>query len=702
MPKRDGLEVIVAYTALEKMRKKLEREFGRDVGPLEPWLASGAECGFDLKSAALRFIHNSCEGLRFDACIEEEEKRTGELQGTSLSYGQIPYNMQMDINRLCLERELERFIDSGATQDAYNVYYCFEEIFLKDCVDSKKLVDLLGECESSVSTLLMEHRDHYSHSVYVFVLGLAIFETNANFRRAFCSFYHLDDCDGADGPSSAAANFFLEFWGLTALFHDIGYPFELVFEQVMSYFGTGDDERGEGIPYIAYQNVAPMVEIGSETKDCLERLYGRRFSTINELLAYDTTQKLGEAYGFDEDYLRDLLDRKPVAPKDFAYYMDHGYFSAIRLFRALEGCLDNGAKDKGPAQPLTKAHVDALGAILLHYVVFRYSLAPCSGKDVANLRMELHPLAWLLMLTDELQCWDRTSYGRNTKCELHPMGIELDLSRNRIVACYLFDEREQAKIDAYHEEYVAWKKAGKPGRAPRLKAYSDFVRERGAFAADIEELVDTTSVPLTVLCVTAPVDRSSKHVYLSEGSFSHVRDFAVALNARYSHEGREGEVSAEELEAEFEALSLEYKLSNINQVKFFDRYLNAIRCFYTDRPVDFDLLEAFTPEQIARIAPMEHERWVREHQAMGWHHGDDYERADVPPDKDDRTYRKMLREQMRCHKLAMDGELTHEAILEHYQNLEEDDKGKDWLPFNNLLRLIEVFDGLRIYQLPHD
>ena len=115
----------MAYTALEKMRKKLEREFGRDVGPLEPWLASGAECGFDLKSAALRFIHNSCEGLRFDACIEEEEKRTGKLQGTSLSYGQIPYNMQMDINRLCLERELERFIDSGATQDAYDVYYCF-------------------------------------------------------------------------------------------------------------------------------------------------------------------------------------------------------------------------------------------------------------------------------------------------------------------------------------------------------------------------------------------------------------------------------------------------------------------------------------------------------------------------------------------------------------------------------------------------
>ena len=176
----------MAYTALERMRKRLAREFGSDVGPRQPALADGARDGFDLKSAALRLIHVRCEGLRFDADIEEAEERTGELQGTSRALGQIPYNMQMDINRLCLERELERFIDSGATRDAYNVFYCFVEIFLKGQGDSRAMVDLLGECESSVSTLLMEHRDHYSHSVYVFALGLAIFETNATFRRAFC------------------------------------------------------------------------------------------------------------------------------------------------------------------------------------------------------------------------------------------------------------------------------------------------------------------------------------------------------------------------------------------------------------------------------------------------------------------------------------------------------------------------------------
>ena len=689
----------MAYTALEKTRRANEQRFGNDVGPLQPALADGAQAGFDLKSAALRFIHESCEGLRLNAQIEEEEAQTGVLLGSSLAPNQIPYNMQMDINRLCLERELERFIDSGSTQDAYNVYYCFAEIFLSGYGSSKKLIELLNECESSVSTLLMEHRDHYSHSVYVFVLGLAIYETNANFRKVFDTFYGFDTNANANERSHEAACFFLEFWGLASLFHDIGYPFELVFEQVMSFFDVQDDNRGEGTPYIVYKNSRAMTELAPKAREHFERLYGRRFTTVNELLAYDITQKFGTTYGFTEDYLADLLEKKPVSPEDFAYYMDHGYFSAIRLYRELENGLVRDTKGTGCPQTLQAGHVDALSAILLHYVVFRYSLAPCSGRDEPRMPMELHPLAWLLILCDELQCWDRTAYGRNTKTELHPMDVEFDFRNDRIVAQYLFDEAEQDKIDAYHSAYIAWKKAGEHGSAPKLKAYSSFAGKRHGFVDDIEYLVDTTGVPLTVACVTASVDRSGKRAYLSDSSFLHVYDFAVTLNARYAHEGHEEEVSTQKLEAEFEALSLEYKLSNINQVKSFARYLDAIHCFYTDRSVDYDMLTEFTPEQIERIAPMEHERWVLEHQAMGWHHGDDYERVPVPHDMAEGPYRKMLREQMRCHKLMPDGQITPERILAQYQSLPESEKGKDWLPFSSMLRLIEQFDGLRLYRL---
>ena len=179
----------MAYTALEKMRKDNLAAYGKDVGPAQPALFGGGLERTDLKSAALRFLHERCEELKFDADVEKKENETGKLQGTSLKPNQIPYNMQMDINRLCLEKSLERFIESGVAEDAYDVYYCYLEIFFGHYGKSKKMVELLSEFESNGSSLLMKHRDHYSHSVYVFTLGLAIYETNRIYRRKFAEFY---------------------------------------------------------------------------------------------------------------------------------------------------------------------------------------------------------------------------------------------------------------------------------------------------------------------------------------------------------------------------------------------------------------------------------------------------------------------------------------------------------------------------------
>ena len=155
---------------------------------MQPSLHRSRKNGNDLMSAALRFLHNTCEGLGFDPSVEEQEDLTGICQGTGLKKGQVPYNMQMDVNRLCLERELERFIRSGVAEDAYNIYYCYLEMFFGHYGKSKKMVELLSEFEANGSSLLMKHRDHYSHSVYVFALGLAIYETNESYRRRFAEF----------------------------------------------------------------------------------------------------------------------------------------------------------------------------------------------------------------------------------------------------------------------------------------------------------------------------------------------------------------------------------------------------------------------------------------------------------------------------------------------------------------------------------
>ena len=687
----------MAYSAIEKMRKKNEQIYGKDVGPTQPALLDGAAAGFDLKSAALRFLHERCEGLLFDSHIEEEEERTGLYRGVSLAPGQIPYNMQMDVDRLCLERELEKFMDSAATQNAYTVFYCFLEIFFGNYGKYKKQVELLSEYESNGSSLLMKHQDHYTHSVFVFALGLAIYETNENFRRTFHSYYHFDQ------ESPRAAHFFLEYWGMTSLFHDIGYPFELTFEQVIAFFDADDDDRTANNPFIVYKNMETMTQLSPRAQEHFEKMYGRKFRTIDEVLAFDLTQKLGPFYSFSEEYLLKTLKKKPVMPESFCGYIDHAYFSSILLYHMLEAAMESGADEGRLTRPQVfgPAHIDALGAILLHYDLYSYSIAAGDGEPKPRLSMDMHPLAWLLLLCDELQCWDRTAYGRNSRKELHPMAVEFNFSENRICARYMYDEKEQDKIDKYLWAYVTWKQNGKCGVRPKLKTYSEMANEEKSFVKNIEQLVDTTCVPVTVVCDTAPVDRGNKQIYLSHSSFLHIHDFAVALNSRRALEEDEDENDVERsiMEKDFSTLSLEYKLSHINHVKAFSRYLNEIHCFYTDRQVDFDMLEAFTQEQIRRIAPLEYERWLREHQSMGWRMGDLYERVPVPRGADEMSYRAALREQMRCHKLVMDGELTKEQIISHYQgHLSVYETQKDRLSFNNMLKLMRKFDGVRIYQ----
>ena len=680
----------MSYTALEQMRQENLNKYGRDVGPCQPSLCGGGLMRTDLKSSALRFIHDRCEMLQFDEKIAAEEAGSGVLQGTSLKPAQIPYNMQMDINRLCLERALERFIDSGVAEDAYDVYYCYLEIFFGHYGKSKKMVELLSEFESNGSSLLMKHRDHYSHSVYVFVLGLAIYETNKAYRNAFKKFYRISTNEENREADRKAACLFLEYWGMTSLFHDIGYPFELPFEQVLSYFEVDNVERGKGSLFVVYHNLDTLTRVSDPAARQFRRLYDREFHEITEVLAFDIAARLGAQYDFTEDKMLDILKRKPVAPGDFGFFMDHAFFSACRLYCELEESIG--------ASAIGKMHVDALSAIILHNSLFKFSISfyKDEKKKKNPLRMSDHPLAYMLMLCDELQCWDRTAYGRNSRTELHPMAADFDFSGGAIHACYYYDIAETEKIEAFRLAYKAWEINGEKGEAPRLKAYSDMAEKEQRFTTDIRKIVDTTDIDLRVVPATRKANRKSKHTFLSSSNFLHLYDFAVALHGRY----RDENTPVEELESQFEALSLEYQLSTLGRAKNFSRYLDAIHCFYTDKPVDYEMVTEFTQQQAAVFAPMEHERWVRDHQMMGWVYGKDYETVPLFCDPaEEKKLRAALREQMRCHKLAMDGTVSMEDIREHYLSLPTEDQDKDWRPFNSMLRLLKKYDGLRIYHL---
>lgn len=82
---------------------------------------------------------------------------------------------------------------------------------------------------------------------------------------------------------------------------------------------------------------------------------------------------------------------------------------------------------------------------------------------------------------------------------------------------------------------------------------------------------------------------------------------------------------------------------------------------------------------------------------MGWRCGSAY--SVLPLAEDTPEARTALREQLRCHALAMDGELSAEEIHAHYLTLSEEDLDKDWKPFTSMLQLLKKYDGLRIYHL---
>ena len=298
----------------------------------------------------------------------------------------------------CLSRCLNRFCLSGKKEDAFTVYYCFCEIFkvFGNGFDTmSKLLQLLSDHEFHSGELLSKHRDHYSHSVYVFALGLMLYANDKKIKMAYDSFYHTESYEE-----------FLKYWGLTALFHDIGYPFELAHQQIKSYTEDLWGEKSVLSPFVSYDHMNGLLTV---KKDAIQ---------LNQILSIGICDKLGYSYNEVNQILADRYKNKPE-------YMDHAYFSTLLLARQF---IESGQELYGPI-------VDVLTAIALHNSLNKFDL-PKISKPIS---IEKHPLAYILMLCDELQCWDRTAFGYISKKDPLPWDIQFEFNNDCINIEYIFD-----------------------------------------------------------------------------------------------------------------------------------------------------------------------------------------------------------------------------------------------------------------------
>lgn len=539
----------------------------------------------------------------------------------------------------CLERALRQFCKTGKKSDAFSVYYCFCEIFEvfgKGYGSMNRLLEFLFDHEYHSGGLITKHRDHYSHSVYVFALGLAIYANDASFRKEFLDFYKKD---GADDTS------FLRLWGLTALFHDIGYPFQLAHEQIKEYTKSVWGEDNPVSPYVSYENFDPLLKI--ECGDLIEKRYSSA-QNVGELLAFGIHERLG----YPMPLLLSMLCERYKHQRKF---MDHGYYSAVLLFYQLK---TTGTK-------FSDQILDVLTAIALHNNLNRYDIHSALDKNTA-IPSSKHPLAYLLVLCDELQDWDRTAFGFVSKKDPLAWKIELSVFDKRIELCYVFD--------SFHviDTAVCVEGCGEAVTKP-LRENDNYTKIlSGKFVNEILQLVQGK----LVISASAREERKNKKTsaFASSESFINLCDFAYAIHRSYQrvHGGKD-----------FDELSLEFRLANIEQAKSYADKLELINCFYSEKELDYPVVTGFgrSGEQgeglradMNFLAREEHLRWVREKLDAGWKYGTEYST------KEERDAKKI-----------------HKDIIP-FDCLSEEDKQKDELMIKNMVPFLYHYGhGVRIY-----
>ena len=550
----------------------------------------------------------------------------------------------------CFRRALEKFLNTGRKEDAFTVYFCFSEIFKlfgTGYDNTKKLLETLSDHEYHSGELLSKHRDHYSHSVYVFALGLSIYANDIAYRRAYLQFYGLAD----DGKS--AFNF-LKFWGMVALFHDIGYPFQLAHEQIKTYTQEVWGDKNPANPYVSFGNLERFLSLDEDTKVSISSVFnGRRFDSINDLLAYGL--KLRD--GYDEKTISGILLRRVIAQPAF---MDHGYFSSVILAKQLFS---------SPTFVMDMEKLDVLTAILLHNSLNKCDLSKLS--DNHPIKLDEHPLAYLLILCDELQCWDRFAYGKVSKRDPIAWKIELEIKENEISAIYFFDN---VYLVDEEEDY-------RKNKSVEKIQNGTFVREI-LVGGDERKAFISSSLTLNVKAKEEKKKKRS-NLYASDDNFINLCDFAKAIHISYNENCKD--LTGERIDEDFAKLPLEFKVSNIEQAKSYASKLELINCFYSSKDLDYPVVESFKDPKIGAIGSNnfeflcreEHVRWVREKLNLGWKYGEE--------GKDYFSIEERNRKKL------------HKCIVP-YECLTEEDKMKDAIMIDNIIPLLKKFgNNIRIY-----
>lgn len=339
---------------------------------------------------------------------------------------------------------IHKFLNKSTPENAYAVYETFFKAYWIGTQRNEnpflKLTEKMKQFEELAGKLTSKQRDHYVHSIFVFLLGLVVYEQNKYFRKTF-DLYALDKQKYFDCYDTKHEEFFYR-WGLASLFHDIAYPLEITLKQASLYtdFICDYPEKKEnklGIKMELY-NFEDFIELPTiEPSPSYKCEFLKKYPNYKQHFHSDAIAILSESISSNfnlnfNDINKNI--RKYVEDMHSKSLIDHGFYSAVIMLHWYHYLVrETNWNPSYFYYPIS----DASCAIFLHNF-FEYGLM--NSFDLDPLNPETHPIGYLLILCDQLQEWNRQCYGTNALDNEYPCDFELVVDDDKMEITYKYSE----------------------------------------------------------------------------------------------------------------------------------------------------------------------------------------------------------------------------------------------------------------------
>ncbi len=495
---------------------------------------------------------------------------------------------------------VRRFLDDETQENAFAVYRAFFDSY-RITLPGKSdpfvdLVDVLRHYEATAATLIDKQRDHFIHSVNVFLCGLAIWEQNPLFRAAF------DSAVPEEGFTAAWDTRYEEFffrWGVASLFHDVGYPVEIVGHQINRFIRMVADADGDEIKVKAQIRYENFTELNHICELVPKRRFTKAFYDAYESCSYIDlltpldliAHRIHRCFSTDLEQTKAALNRF-VDDMAKSGFIDHGYYSSLIILKwygyAMQRAGDDPSRFFWPV-------VDSAAAIFLHNYYRNvlqkppFSLPPMRAAD--------DPIAFLLILCDELQEWNREAHGILTRTFTLADTVNLSLREDYLAATYV------TRRGRLPEKFCAEKKE----LLHRVLAVDEIFPT--GLDVDAESLDSLRALSPQLRTLTPrPLLRDLELL-------------AIAIHARYNEKQLIDHPERPLAYPDFSALPDDLKYSNLRQAQGIYDKLELIGCELRPKGGGGEI-RSFSPAQIELLAEHEHEQWMAERLSRGWKLGE--------------------------------------------------------------------------------